>query len=271
MSSGDHLLMSAFDVVAPTFDRYRALPIGVPEAIRAAILSSISASSRPRLLDLGAGSGRVGWPFVVACDDYVGVDVSSGMLREFAQRAAAHGDVSPRLVQADGQHLPFRDATFDTVMLIQVFGGLRGWRRLIAEARRVLRPVGALIVGRTIAPPDGVDARLKQRLAAILGELGNRSDQANARDSVEVWLKSNACSSDGIVAATWSADRTPRGFIERHRTGARFSSLPAPVKTQALRDLGAWAAATFGSLDAVFSEPHAFELQVFKFQNGMDR
>jgi hypothetical protein len=47
--------------------------------------------------------------------------------------------------------------------------------------------------------------------------------------------------------------------------------LPALVKAQALRDLGAWAAETFGSLDAVFYEQHAFELQVFKFQNRMDR
>src|SRR5262245_15056469 len=110
---GDRLLTSAYDDAAPTFDCYRALPIGVPEAIRAAILNSISASSRPHLLDLGAGSGRIGWPFVVAGDDYVGVDLSSGMLREFAQRAATRGGVSPRLVQADGQLLPFRDATFD--------------------------------------------------------------------------------------------------------------------------------------------------------------
>jgi ubiquinone/menaquinone biosynthesis C-methylase UbiE len=264
------LLKSAYDAAAPTFNSYRALPIGVPEAIRAAILSSTSASSRPRLLDLGAGSGRVGWPFVVAGDDYVGVDVSSGMLQEFAQRAAAHGEVLPRLVQADGLQLPFRDATFDTVMLIQVFGGLRGWRRLIAEARRVLRPSGALIVGRTIVPLDGLDARMKQHLVSVLDELGIQSDQANARDAVDLSLKSNACSSACVLAATWTADRTPRGFIERHSTGARFSSLPTLVKAQALRDLGAWAAATFGSLDAVLSEQHAFELQVFKFQNGMD-
>jgi hypothetical protein len=33
-------------------------------------------------------------------------------------------------------------------------------------------------------------------------------------------------------------------------------------------ELSTWAAGTFGSLDAVFSEPHAFELQVFKFQHG---
>jgi ubiquinone/menaquinone biosynthesis C-methylase UbiE len=260
------LLMSAYDVVAPTFDNHRALPAGVPEAIRTAVLKSACAS--PRLLDLGAGSGRIGSPFVAAGDDYVGVDLSSGMLREFAGRAAAHRSVSPRLVQANGELLPFRDATFDAVMLIQVFGGLRGWRRFIAEARRVLRPPGAIVVGRTEMPPDGIDARMKHRLGAILGELGAEKDRANARDDIAQWLESNAASSEGVTAATWTANRTPRGFIERHGSGARFAALPAPLKTQALRELGAWAAATFGSLDAVAPEPHAFALQIFKFHNG---
>src|SRR5256885_12832458 len=117
--------MSAYDLVAPNFDRYRAFPCGVGEAIRAAILRCAPATARPRLLDLGAGSGRTGWPFAAAGDDYVGVDLSSGMLREFARRAAQQGAV-PRLLQADGRQLPFRDAAFDAVMLVQVFGGLSG-------------------------------------------------------------------------------------------------------------------------------------------------
>lgn len=258
--------MSAFDVVAANFDRDRALPGGVPEAIRAAILKVTRAS--PRILDLGAGSGRIGWPFVMAGDDYVGIDLSAGMLREFSRRAAP-GAVARRLVQADGQQLPFRDATFDAVLLIQVFGGLRGWRRFIAEARRVLRVAGAMIVGRTNMPPSGIDARMKQRLAEILGELGAEQDRANARDDVERWLGSNARHSESVTAATWTASRTPRGFIERHGGGARFSALPAQIRERAMRDLGAWAAATFGSLDAVASEPHAFELQIYRFQDGM--
>jgi hypothetical protein len=35
-----------------------------------------------------------------------------------------------------------------------------------------------------------------------------------------------------------------------------------------MSELSTWAAATFGSLDAEHVEPHAFELQVFKFQEG---
>src|SRR5256885_1435058 len=215
--------MSAYDVAAPNFDRYRALPSGVAHAIRVAVLACASASARPRLLDLGAGSGRTGWPFVAAGDDYVGVDLSSGMLREFARRAAQQS-AAPHLVQADGRQLPFRDAAFDAVMLIQVFGGLSGWRNFIAEARRVLPAAGALIIGRTSMPSDGLDARMKQRLAFILKELGRERDRTNARDDIARWLDSNAASSETVIAARWSANRTPRAFIERHGSGARFSA-----------------------------------------------
>ena len=111
----------AFDITAPTFERHRALPDGVPETIRRAILCSVGAKS-PRLLDVGAGTGRIGAAFVAAGDDYVGVDLSFAMLCAFAQCGAA------RLLEADGARLPFADASFDAVMLIQVFGGMRGWR-----------------------------------------------------------------------------------------------------------------------------------------------
>jgi ubiquinone/menaquinone biosynthesis C-methylase UbiE len=252
--------MSVYDVVAPNFDSFRVLPTGVPEAIRAAVLRA-SALPHPRLLDIGAGSGRIGRLFVAAGDDYVGIDLSIGMLREFARRTAA------RLAQADGQQLPFRDATFDTVMLIQVFGGLRGWKTFIAEARRVLRPAGTLIVGRTNMPADGIDTRMKQRLAVILRELGIEQDRANAREDIVQSLESSAHSRESATAAAWTTNRTPRGFIERHGSGGRFSALPAHIKARALRDLGAWAAETFGSLDKPFSEQHAFQLQIFKFQD----
>src|SRR5437660_2889406 len=120
--------MSAYDAAACTFDFYRTLPEGATEAIRAAILDSVDASSRPRLLDLGAGTGRIGWPFVAGGDDYVGVDLSYGMLRIFAGRCRHRHRAA--LVQGDGCALPFADAVFDAVLLVQIFGGLQDWRRL---------------------------------------------------------------------------------------------------------------------------------------------
>jgi ubiquinone/menaquinone biosynthesis C-methylase UbiE len=262
-------VMSAYDAAAPSFDRHRALPDGVAESIRAAVLAVAGGAPRPRLLDVGAGAGRIGWPFVAAGDDYVGVDLSFGMLRAFLQRAAcgAPQGSALRLVRADGRYLPFADAAFDAVIMIQVFGGMRGWRPLVTEARRVLRPSGALVVGRTLAPEDGVDARMKQRLASILFDIGVDPGN-NVRAEAEEALRSAARSSESVLVTSWRADRTPREFLARHRTGARFSALPDPVKEEALRQLGDWAAETFGSLDSVFFESRAFELSVFKFEQG---
>ena len=93
---------NAYDQAAPAFDRHRRLPDEVSQAIRSAILSAIATTGRPRILDIGAGSGRVGRMFVAQGDDYVGLDCSAGMLRVFRQRADMGNHHAPRLVQADG-------------------------------------------------------------------------------------------------------------------------------------------------------------------------
>jgi ubiquinone/menaquinone biosynthesis C-methylase UbiE len=252
-----------YDAAAPAFESHRALPQDVAEALRAAVLHAIGKGVHTRLLDLGAGTGRTGRAFVAAGDDYLGIDLSLGMLCEFA-RHTGEGPAPP-LVQADGRALPFADATFDGVMLIQVFGGLDDWPALLAEARRVLRNNGALMLGRTVAPEDGIDAPMKRHLAGLLEEQGFPRKQANVRKEVERWLEERAANESRAIAASWLVQRTPRAFLERHRTGARFSALPETVKDGALARLGAWAVQHFGSLDSRFEERHEFELRVFRF------
>jgi ubiquinone/menaquinone biosynthesis C-methylase UbiE len=266
MNSSAHV---SYDAVAVAFDRHRALPQGIAEAIRAAILASIGDSFRPRLLDLGAGTGRIGWRFVAAGDDYIGVDLSVEMLREFARRGGADREGRiPCLVHADGRRLPFADATFDAVMLIQVVGAAQSWRRLVTEARRTLRSPGALVIGQSAMPANGIDEQMKRRLASLLEQMGVPPYHAEARRDISHWLEFIGRSDIYLVAAEWEAERTPRGFLSRQRTGARFSTLPGPIQGEALRKLSAWAIATFGSLDTVFAERHTFELRIFREQAG---
>ena len=65
-----------------------------------------------------------------------------------------------------------------------------------------------------------------------------------------------------VVAARWESPRSPRDFLARHATGARFAALPQPIKDEALRRLADWAVVTFGALDATLIEPQAFLLDV---------
>jgi hypothetical protein len=88
-------------------------------------------------------------------------------------------------------------------------------------------------------------------------------EKKNTREHVQRWLGSTAGGGAPVAAAAWDAERTPRGFLERHRTGARFSLLPEPIKDEALSRLATWALTEFDSLDARQTERHTFELRTF--------
>ena len=256
-------MANVYDAIAPTFDRRRALPDGVPETIRDTILR-LGLPDHPRILDLGAGAGRIGRCFVQANDNYTGVDLSYGMLHAFAASVAA-----PCLAQADGARLPFADATFDAILLVQVLSGAHGWRHLLADTMRVLRPAGVLIVGRVAAPGDGIDAQLKSHLATILDAMDIHPYRDKPRDDALSWLARAMPRPEVLTAATWKAERTAGAFLERHGGGARFSVLDAHVKQTAMRRLAGWATERFGPLDTVFREDYRFELIIHRFQQGI--
>lgn len=251
---------STFDVTAPCFDQYRALPRGVPEAIRTAIFRN-AASQQTRILDLGAGTGRIGKAFVEASDFYIGLDSSFAMLREF--QTQSH---SACLLQSDGRQLPFADGVFDAVLLMQVLSGAEDSQALLLEVRRVLRAHGVVVVGHTVTPPSGMDSQLKKKLSEILREMGVAwHEPQKARRQSLAWLESSAARTSQVTAASWMAERTPREFFIRHKNGARFAALPAAIQQEALQKLSTWTEATFGVLDTAYTEEHSFELEIFEF------
>ena len=87
---------SPYDTAAPAFEDHRGMPPGVPEAIRSAIWAAVGAPDGRRVLDLGAGTGRIGRAFVAAGDAYVGVDASLGMLAAFAAQQRETGGPAAR-------------------------------------------------------------------------------------------------------------------------------------------------------------------------------
>ena len=253
--------VSAYDGMAQGFERQRRLPDHVARSVREAIVAEADSVERPLVLDLGAGTGRIGWAFVAAGDAYIGLDLSFGMLRQFAGR----GGPVPLLIQGDGTALPFCNASFDAVILVQVFSGARGWRRLAAEARRVLKSSGVLVTGQTVAPAGGIDERMKRQLACIVEGLGVLPYQSQSGSQARDWLRQSATWTRTLTVGSWIDQRTPRRFVERHGSGARFAALGEPARQAALHRLAAWGRATFGSLETVFDETFSFQLQFFRF------
>lgn len=98
-------------------------------------------SSDRDVLEIGCGSG-MGLPYLEEkARLVVGGDYTMGLLRE----ARAQLPKSP-LVRMDAQYLPFRDASLDVVLMLEMIYYVADQDSAFAECRRVLRPGGALMV-----------------------------------------------------------------------------------------------------------------------------
>lgn len=91
------------------------------------------------LVDIACGGGLMA-PYVGRLGyRHVGLDLSPGSLR----LAAAHGVIP---VRADARRLPLADSCADVVVAGEVLEHVRDYHSLLAEAVRVLRPGGALVI-----------------------------------------------------------------------------------------------------------------------------
>lgn len=135
-----------------TPERQREIIRSMAEGGELAILSRIAPHwelpSDPLILDLGSGVGN----FVVGCrkrglrafgvePDRIGQGASLTSLQIAGKRVD-----SSAFAAATGEQLPFRNSTFDLVVLDQVIEHVQNQKLVVGEALRVLKPGGAIYV-----------------------------------------------------------------------------------------------------------------------------
>jgi ArsR family transcriptional regulator len=126
------------------WDEMRALDLPAA-AVEKAVLAAIG-DQPGLLLDIGTGTGRLLELAAPRVSGALGVDASRAMLA-LARSRLAKPELSHCAVrQADMYRLPLGDAVFDTVVLQMVLHYAEDPAAALAEAARVLRPGGCLIV-----------------------------------------------------------------------------------------------------------------------------
>ena len=129
----------------------RQIVLSMAEESEPSILARIAAHwtlpENPMVLDLGSGVGN----FVVACRNHgvqaFGVEPDRiGQGSKLSSLQIAGKRLDGAFAAATGEQLPFRDSTFDLVVLDQVIEHVQSQKAVLAEALRVLKPSGAMYV-----------------------------------------------------------------------------------------------------------------------------
>lgn len=134
-----------FTANAAKWDQIRSLY--VPETAVETRLLELAPVTIADHLDLGTGTGRILEVFAHRTTRGLGVDLSSEMLavaRAHLAKCEQYRHLSVR--HANIYHLPLAEASFDLVTIHQVLHYAENPGAVIAEAARVLRPGGRVII-----------------------------------------------------------------------------------------------------------------------------
>ncbi len=206
-----------FRANAAQWDRIRSLHVDDGEVERA-LLELLPPGAARDLLDIGTGTGRMLEILAPRVEHAVGVDLSREMLtvaRVNLERAALR---NCSLRQGDMYQLPLPGASFDAVVIHQVLHFADRPGDAIAEAARMLRPGGRLVI--VDFAPHAVESL--------------RSEHAHRRlgfDDEEIldWCRAAGLEpgrvrhlpGSPLTVVLWSASRrSPRAALARESAGA---------------------------------------------------
>ena len=97
---------------------------------------------------------------------FSGIDPHAGLLDDARARASAHGwDNTIR--EGVGENIPFRDASFDTVVCTFTLCSVDDPDQVMSEMRRILRPGGRLLFLEHGRAPDVDVARWQDRIEPV--------------------------------------------------------------------------------------------------------
>ena len=213
-----------FRANAAAWDRIRSLHVDDSDVEQA--LAGILSGPVSDFLDIGTGTGRMLQIFGSRVARGVGVDTSRDMLAVARANLEGAGLRNCHVRQADMYGLPWADASFDAITIHQVLHYADRPAAAIAEAARVLRPDGRLVIV-DFAPHELERLRKEaahRRLGFADGEVADWCSAAGLRPGPPHRLPG-----DPLTVVIWRADRPPlqklpRGATDPARAGAEVYS-----------------------------------------------
>jgi SAM-dependent methyltransferase len=200
-----------------------------------------------RVLDIGAGTGRVAIPLAKRGCNVVAVEPASGMLAQLRVKAA---DKRLLAVVAEGSHLPFPAERFNVVVIARLLYLTPDWRDILREAQRVLAPRGCLLHEWGNGQIDEEWVQIREQARRLFEEAGLQVPfHAGVRSETEV---DRQCADlqlvrEGQIEMGPGPAITLREFLRRVVEGelSYIWSVPEHVRAKCLPRLQQWSQETF--------------------------
>ncbi|HEV2000580.1 MAG TPA: metalloregulator ArsR/SmtB family transcription factor [Xanthobacteraceae bacterium] len=197
------------------WDEIRRLHVA-EAAVESAVREALAGLRIDTLLDLGTGTGRMLELFGGEIERGVGVDLNPEMLAVARASLERAGLKNCTVRQGDIYNLVLGRETFDVVILHQVLHFLDDGERAIAEAARLLRPGGRLLVV-DFAPHDLEflrDAHAHRRLGFAEDVVVQWLRAAGLESTLHRTLAPDPGGEGTLTVSLWLA-RDPRVLIAR--------------------------------------------------------
>jgi len=254
----------SFDRAADYYDQTRDLPEPVAtQGISA--LFELAGGPAARILDVGAGTGRIGVPLLQRSANWFGCDLSTRMMARLRSKAPA-----ARLAQADASRLPYPAASFDALLTVHVMHLVGPWREALREYRRVLRPGGVYLNAHTERDGEIPRFRINQYFRERVKALGHADTRPGVRDDADLYDELVAMGAElrhiDAVSYAVPAD-TPRDALAglAARTNSHTWDIPDDLFAAVYADTQRWAAAQYPDLDAPISASARFVIDIAVF------
>jgi SAM-dependent methyltransferase len=231
-----HALVAGFADVAAVYERGRP---GYPPPVVERVVAELGVAGGARVLDLGAGTGKLTRPLLAAGLDVVAVEPLPRM------RAALAGSVgAERALDGRAEALPLPDGSIDGAVSADAFHWFDG-ERAAAELHRVLRPGAGLVlmwlIGAREASPFEHEIALERELVARLEPLWERG----RHPSIKLGRRGQAIAAHGgfesfrraEVAFEDAVDRD--GFVAWFHSFSVVGALPAGKREALLERVAA--------------------------------
>ena len=139
------------------------------------VIENLGIPPSAKVLEVGAGTGT-SFPAYPSHCEIIGVDLAPDMLARARQKIQENGWTHIKIMEMDALELNFPDNTFDYVMAFHVVTVVPDPVRMIAEAKRVCRPGGRIVIVNHFTSEVPLLGSLTRALDPITRWLGWRTD-----------------------------------------------------------------------------------------------